>query len=340
MALPGPSPLAVEFGRAGATLHVVPMRRLSTTHGARQWLAYAAGWPVAVVRLSRLVRRLDVDVVHTNSLHSLYGWAAARLTRLPHVWHAREIVVQSRLALRLERFLCRRFANRVIAVSESVAAQLRRDNVVVVDEYLDPTEFSPGRAGRFRSGAGIADDAPLVGAVARLHPLKGLDLLLEAFDDVRSRRPDARLVVVGSPVPGHEDYAAALAAAFADRPDVELLGSRHDVGEIIADLDVLAAPSIEPESYGLVVVEALSSGVPVVATDHGGPPELLARAARGAGRLVPPGDRVALAHALDALLPGAQGTSAAIRRARSPLLTLPPPRFAEIFRGLLADAAR
>ena len=116
----------------------------------------AGRWPWR--RLARLARRLDVDLVHSNSLHTWYGWAAAQLAAAPHVVHAREIVVQSGAALRVERVLCRRFATRVIAVSYAVAAQLDPANVVVLDEYLDPDEFSPAHAGRFRSRIGVPDD--------------------------------------------------------------------------------------------------------------------------------------------------------------------------------------
>src|SRR4051794_5311305 len=107
IALPGPSPLTAQFAAAGATLHEIPMQRISTRHRAGEWARYVTGWPASVARLTRLARRLDVDLVHSNSLHTWYGWAAARLLRRPHVVHAREIVVQSRAALRLERFLCR-----------------------------------------------------------------------------------------------------------------------------------------------------------------------------------------------------------------------------------------
>src|SRR5262249_42107974 len=157
---------------------------------------YVGGWPVAVTRLTALARRLHVDVVHSNSLHSWYGWAAARVLGRPHVVHAREVVVQSRAALRVERGLCRHFATRVIAVSYAVAAQLGPASVVVLDEYLAPDEFSPARAGTFRSRVGIPDDAPVVGAVARLDPLKGLDVLLDAYATARASRPDLQLVVV------------------------------------------------------------------------------------------------------------------------------------------------
>jgi len=336
IAVPGRAPLEAAFVAAGASVHEVPMHRLSTSHGPTEWFRYVAAWPLAVARLVRLVRRLDVDVIHTNSLHSLYGWAAARVTRRPHVWHAREVVVQSGVALRLERFLCRHFASRVIAVSYAVAAQLDPANVVVLDEYLDLEEFAPAHAGHFRSEIELSDGAPLVGAVARLDPLKGLDPLLDAFALVRANRPDARLVIVGSPVLGHQHYEAALAARMAADPTVFLLRPRDDIPEVIADLDVLALPSIEPESYGLVLVEALASGVPVVATDHGGPPEIAARADPASARLVAPGDVDALAAALLELLPAE--TSTTDRRARPRRIALPPARFANLFRAVVGRA--
>ena len=331
IALPAPSPMHAELTAAGATLHVVPMRRLSLSHGASEWVAYAAGWPLAVARLTRLARRLDVDVFHTNSLHSLYGWAAAALVRRPHVWHAREIVVQSRAALGLERFLTRRFASEVIAMSKAIADQLDRRNVEIVYETVDPAEYRPDLAGRFRARTGVPDDAPLVGAAGRIDTWKGFDVLLDAYERAKRARPDMHLVVAGGAVVGKDGLAAELEARADGLDDVHWLGPRTDMPEIFADLDLFALPSTEPEPYGLVAVEALASGVPVVVTDAGGPPEILARAAPGGGRAVPPGDPVALAGAITDLLVPA--TDSATRRGRR---SLQPPdegaRFASIFR--------
>lgn len=332
--VPAVSPLADEYASAGATMHVVPMDRLSTSHRAGEWAKYALGWPVAVYRLVQLIRGLDVDVVHSNSLHSLYGWAAAFLTRRPHVWHAREIVVQSPAALRVERFLCKHFAVEVIAVSHAVAAQFDPANVVVIDDCLDPGVFRPDRAGRFRDEVGVPDDAPVVGSVARLVPVKGVDTLVDAFTTVREARPDARLVVVGAAGAGQEAYAQTLRDRMARAPGVTLLDERDDIPDVMADFDVLALPSSEPDPLPLVLVEALVTGVPVVSTDIGGPPELVARAEPGAGRLVGPGDATALAHALLELLPAS--TSAPSRRARHPLVELRPPGFADAFRAAVS----
>jgi glycosyltransferase involved in cell wall biosynthesis len=335
VALPGRSPLAEEFAAAGAGLHTVPMERLSTSHGAGEWAGYVAAWPVAVARLVRLIRRLRIDVVHSNSLHSLYGWAAAAITGRPHVWHAREIVVQSHAALQLERFLAQHFAVKVVCMSQAIADQLDPENVEVVYETVDPAEFRPELAGRFRDRVGIPDDAPLVGAVGRIDTWKGFDVLLDAFERAKGRRADLHLVVAGAPVTGKEQLAVDLATRATQLRDVHWLGPRTDTPELFADLDLFVLPSTEPEPYGIVVVEALASGAPVVVTDAGGAPEIVARAAPGSGTTVPPGDAAALADAIVRIAPVT--TRGAMRRLRPALQPAAPTgRFAEIFR----EAAR
>src|SRR5262245_66041912 len=117
------------------------MTRISRSHGAMQWLTYSCAWPIVVARLVQLIRALDIDVVHSNSLHSWYGWAAAALTRTPHVWHAREIVVQSDRALTVERFLTKHFATSVVCMLTAIDDLLPGANNVVIDETADPGQF-------------------------------------------------------------------------------------------------------------------------------------------------------------------------------------------------------
>jgi glycosyltransferase involved in cell wall biosynthesis len=339
LVMPGSSPLADAFTATGATLHTIPMRRISTSYGASEWAAYVAAWPVAVGRLARLIRRLNVDVAHTNSLHSLYGWAAAAVTRRPHVWHGREIVVQSGGALRLERFLAHHFADKVVCMSQAIADQLDPANVEVVRETVDPSEFRPDLAGRFRARAGIPDDAPLVGAVGRLDTWKGFDVLLDAFEAAKGRRPDLHLVVAGGEVRGKEQLAVGLAARAERMPGVHWPGPRADIADLFADLDVFVLPSTEPEPYGIVVVEALASGTPVVVSDAGGVREIVDHAAPGSGTRVPPRDAAALADALVEVTPRTTSTSERSRR-RSLQPASSMGRFAEIFRQVAAGVAR
>jgi glycosyltransferase involved in cell wall biosynthesis len=315
--VPAPSPLAAEFEAAGASLHEVPMRRLTRSEGAGYWAGYAARWPVSVARLWALARRVRPSVVHSNSLHCWYGWAVAPLVRAPHLWHAREIVVQSRLALRVERVLTKRFAWRVAAVSAAVAAQLPGAPVVVVHDSVGPGDgFAPERAGTWRGRAGIADDVSLVGAAGRIDTWKGFDVLLQAWPAVRRARPEAELVVAGGPVPGKEPYEARLAAEARRTEGVHWLGGRDDMADMMADLDLFVLPSTEPEPFASSAVEALASGCPVVATAHGGSPEMLAQSPPGTGRLFAPRDPAALSEAVLAMLPA--GPSSAARRKGRP----------------------
>jgi glycosyltransferase involved in cell wall biosynthesis len=273
------------------------------------------------------------DVVHTNSLHSLHGWAAARLAGRPHVWHAREIVVQSSIAMRVERALARSFARVVVASSDAIAAQLHPGNVRVLLDGVDAHEFAPQRAGRFRVAAGIREDVPLCGFAGRLDTWKGLDVLLDAFPAVRARVPAAELLIAGATVAGKEDYAGGLRARAEATPGVRWLGHRDDIADVFADLDVFVLPSSSPEPFGLVLVEALASGVPAVATDAGGPREIAARAG-GAVRLVPPGRAAPLAAAIGDVLLSAESParSTATRRARPSLWRIAAPDYAGLFR--------
>jgi glycosyltransferase involved in cell wall biosynthesis len=329
------------------------MRRISTSHGFARWLAYLLAWPVSVVRLWWLTRHVRADVVHSNSLHSWYGWAAAWLARKPHIWHAREIVVQSSAALRLERFLARHFAQRVLAVSAAVAAQLDPRNLVVVHEEADPVEFFPGRAGRARGAFALPDDALVVGYIGRIDTWKGVDVLLDALPELRRERgpaagagearpevpevevPEVEVVVAGGTVTDKEEYAESLARR-ARGLGVHWLGPLPGqvAGDVIADLDCLVYPSTEPEPWGLVLVEALASGTPAVGTDAGGAREILAGLPAKAGLLVPPADPAALAAAIASLLPAS--TSTELRQARPVLRAGEPAPYPELFEAEVA----
>jgi glycosyltransferase involved in cell wall biosynthesis len=250
------------------------------------------------------------------------------------VWHAREIVVQSGAALRLERFLALRFAAVVVAISEAVAAMLAIPNVEVILDDVDPDEFGPERAGRARSALGIGDDVPLVLFAGRIDVWKGIDVLLDAIPAIRSKEPDVEVAVAGPTVTGKEAYADQLRARAEVLGGVNWLGPRDDVAELMADADVVAAPSTFPEPYGLVLAEALASGVPVATTDRGGSAEVAAAAGDGA-RAVPPNDPAALAAAVVDLL-GTAPAKTRPRTARRRLWMAPPPDWAALYQRVLS----
>jgi glycosyltransferase involved in cell wall biosynthesis len=159
-------------------------------------------------------------------------------------------------------------------------------------------------------------------------------VLLDAVPELQRLRPGVELVIAGAPVGGKDGYAAGLQRRAAALPGVHWLGRREDVADLMADLDGFVQVSTEPEPFGLVLVEALASGVPIVAGAEGGPVEILAGASLEAGRLVEPGHPGALAQAVAAILPVGP-SSVAARRDRPPLRPVSRARFADLFDGVI-----
>lgn len=162
---------------------------------------------------------------------------------------------------------------------------------------LAPFAAMPRKNGAFRRAHGLRTDAPLIGIVGRLVPVKNHRLFFEAAARVKAARPAARFVVVGDGELRAEIEAQVEALGLRD--SVVFTGWIQDVAPVYADLDVLAISSLN-EGTPVSIIEALAARCPVVATAVGGLPDLLDRGELGV--LVPPGDAEALANALIAAL--------------------------------------
>jgi glycosyltransferase involved in cell wall biosynthesis len=206
----------------------------------------------------------------------------------------------------LERLALRRLPPRLLANSEFTAratrAALPGARVDVVRCPVPPPLASdPAGAAALRASLGVPPGAFVVAMVGRPEPLKGHALLVRALERLRTD-PRWACVVVGGPQSpaeaAHFESIRRLAAGAGLSERIRLLGFRDDVAELLRAADVLCQPNVAPDSLGLSVVEALWCGVPVVATDMGGPAEIVTP---DCGVLVPP-DPAALAQALLALI--------------------------------------
>lgn len=297
-----PSDLAPAFAAAAVTPHALGLRRY--------------GDPGPVARLRALVAALRPDIVHAHlppaELYTRLA-LAGRPERLVITRHNDERfapVVGQRL---LSRW-CAARAARVVCISEAVrrwttiAGQgpgLDPGHCTVIRYGLDPSPFMAATPAPDLGRAG-----PLVGTLARLVPQKGLDVLLEAFAMVP---PPSCLVIAG------DGPLLPMLAARAAQPGlagrVRLLGPRADAAAVLAALDLFVLPS-RWEGFGLVLLEAMASGLPIVASFVSAIGEVVEDGTTA--RLVPPDDPAALAAALSALLadPARRQAMGAAGRAR------------------------
>jgi glycosyltransferase involved in cell wall biosynthesis len=275
-------------------------------------------WPSALVRSitasRRLVRRVErrgVAVVHVTDLIPAFLTAPARRSG------ARVVYQVAFLGGVARRFLLRAFghalADHIVAYSQDQARRIRAagpalaSRLSVVYPGIEPGDWIGGDGGAFRREIGISPGIPLVGLVGRYDAWKGHGVFLEAAARVRQAHSDARFAIVGGAL-----NEAALPHVARQRREVldrlrglglagavSVVDHRDDVASVLAGLDVLAFPSFR-EPFGMVVLEALAAGTPVVASDTGGPAEILED--ERSGLLVRTGDAAALAAAVLRLL--------------------------------------
>ena len=253
------------------------------------------------------------DVAHLHACRNLPGVIAARHLRRAGVPY---VLAPNGTALRIERrrFAKRifdaalgtrvvRHASRVIAVSDAERAQLGTIGVEshairVVPNPIDLAEFSPApERGTFRRRLG-GPDAPLVLYLGRLSARKRIDVLVRAFAQVREST--ARLVIAGNDM-GAAQRARRLARELGVEGRTVYTGLLREGErlEALADADVLVYPS-QDEIFGLVPLEALICGTPVIVAGDSGCAEVVR--ASGGGHIVPVGDARALARAIDHVL--------------------------------------
>ena len=238
----------------------------------------------------------------------LLARATGRIARLQTVDHSGNLLSRKGVLLRgVERVrgvVARRLVDEAVGVSGFVARRLVSlgldpERVKVVHNGID-VERWPGRSGPRRPGP------PRLGYAGRLHPEKGIHVLQRAYERLEQRLPGVELFLAGDG-PEREQLEA-----WARGRAVHLLGTVRGLGPLFRDIDLLLAPTLVDESFGLSAAEAMCSEAPVVACDVGGLPEVVG----DCGRLVPRGDAGALANAVVELCSDLAGSAALGRRAR------------------------
>jgi len=276
-------------------------------------LRTALSAPGGVVGLVGLLRRLEPDIVHTWLYHAnLLGGLASRLAgKPPVIWSIRQTNVDrsgNKLAtLAVARVGAWLSSHLPVAITTNAEAARASHSAfgydpgkfIVIPNGFDLDQFKPDDAARrsVRAELGLAEEACLVGLVARFDPQKDHQTFVRAAGQVGQDHPDAHFLLCGAAVDRSNQTLAAWIgnAGIAER--CHLLGRRGDVARLTAALDVAVSSSFG-EALPNAIGEAMACGVACVATDVGDVPAVL----KGAGLVVPPRQPLALAAAIGSAL--------------------------------------
>lgn len=322
--LPAPGPLSAALQDLGVPCYFAPLGEYSLVRKTgRDMLRYAARFPRLVWTTRRLIRQQHIDLLYANSART-FVWAtlAAGLARRPIVWHHHNVLAD-RKTLWLLQILARLPAVQCIVCASDTGSrqfQMAAYKTVVIPNGVDIGRYYPddaaGRNVKYRLG--IPEDALIIGIVGDLIPLKGHDTFLSAAQLVRRQLPNVKFLIVGAARPDaagqkYQQDLQAMCKTLGLDDVVTFTGQRADMPAVLNALSVLVIASTT-ETGPLVLLEALSSGIPVVSTPVGRAPGLLGDNTCGA--LYPIGDAFELAARLMSLLSSSKQQAELRRNAR------------------------
>ncbi len=344
---------AARLEEAGVTVYALPLSRLRASPDPRLLLRFGRDFHPTVRRLEDVIARSGADVVQIGGLVNPHAALAARRRGVAVVWQ----IVDTRAPAPLRHAampLVRRLADAVMFDGEALVELHGGRESLPVPAFVyfppvDTTRFVPSAERRraVREEHGIPADAPVMGTVSSLNPMKGLEYFLDAAAEVAAARPEAWFVVVGGAPGTHLAYQEKLrerAARLALPNPVLFSGERSDVERWYPAFDVHVIASL-PRSEGTTTtaLEAQSCGVPVVATRVAAVAEVVDGGITGL--LVPPERPSAIADAVNRLLGdeslrarmGEAGRRAATERFDADRVT---DVYVEAYQAALSHAAR
>ena len=232
-----------------------------------------------VLRLWRLARAARAELIHHNNGFDISAIILKWLLGVPLVAYQRGWEWDSLTVRRLGNCVDRYVANSQTIRQHLIDLGIEPGRIEVIYPPIDLARFDPAiRCARQRQELGLAEGAPCFGVVGALLEYRGQHVFLRAAARVMRVVPNARAVIVGD-APGNDTTFKQRLVAMAEElgigPQVVFTGHRTDVPEVMQLLDVVVHPALISEPFGRVIAEAMAMAKPVVATEGGGPRELI-----------------------------------------------------------------
>ena len=309
-------PLITKLVSANIEIHVLEEGHTLTAPGYKisflQRIIELYRLPKIIVRLIRLAK--ENDLIYANSKKILFlAILTAALAKKPLIWHQRDpilnfshINLREKLSESLIIWLLNRYAKKIISVSRAttntfVAAGGKKDLSITVYNGMDPGKLKDLKSSeKTRVAIGLPTQNILVGNFGRLTPWKGQKTVIEALQFLDS---NIHCVFVGASLFNENNYATHLKElthklGLADR--VHFIGFRNNAIEIMWAMDIVVHSSTEFDPCPRVIMEALFSQTPLIATNVGGVPELILN--KISGLLIEPGNPQKMAEAIQAIV--------------------------------------
>ncbi len=306
--LPSKGPLVAELEKLHVVVFIAPVLKLHRKmFTPKNIFLFFKEIRNAFAILDELNAKYRFDIIYSNTLAVLLGILYAKKRNIKHLWHIHEIIEKPKFLRKCFGLLMALKANTKI-VYNSIATQnfwdtnakIKNKSVKIwngletTSEFLTDTQKKDLRKNLFH-----AENEIIIALIGRINQWKGHYLLLNAFRKILDTHQDVKLLFVGSPPPNQTILQQQLQSEikkFQLEDKVTIIPFQEQIGAVWQTIDIAVVPSIEPEPFGLVAVEAMLAKKPVVAANHGGLTEIVVH--EETGYLFVPSDEKSLTAAL------------------------------------------
>ncbi|MES2131312.1 MAG: glycosyltransferase family 4 protein [Bacteroidota bacterium] len=296
-------------------IHVIlaPVLKISRTmFGFKNMLSLPFQISSSIKIINEACKNNKIDLVYSNTLAVLIGLIYARRNKIKHIWHVHEIIESPQIVKKIfKKLISLKVNSKIIFNSYATQAfweneQAGKTGSVVVwngvskeREPINNAIIEDIRTNLFD----VKSTDIVIALVGRINKWKGQKLLLEAFKKIVPKADNLKLIFVGSPPPNQEIYLDDLKIKIVEdkmQDQVRIIPFQNNIWNIWQSVDIAVVPSTEPEPFGLVAIEAMLCGKPVIAANHGGLKEIVVQ--NETGILFEPNQVLELEKALSKLI--------------------------------------
>lgn len=275
-------PLVKKLASAGATVLMVRLGILRRKYfNPRGIINRIATLLRARKQLQELIRKEKIELVYSNTTGVLAGAFAARNCGVRHIWHVHEIIENPFWLKQLLGHLMNRYAVGIIAVSEAVKQSwesvLPAERITVIQNGIDYSPYLEHEH-TLTKELQLPTAAIVIGMVGRVHYWKGQSYFLKLAGQLHQKHPSLHFLLAGDAYPGYEYLYQEMQTQIETlqlSDVVHNLGFREDIPAVMQTIDLLLLPSQQPDPFPTVILEAMASAKPVIATHFGGAVEMI-----------------------------------------------------------------
>lgn len=234
--------------------------------------------------IRKIVNKYKINIICSNTLAILEGAVYSKLFKLTHVWHIHEIIKEPKIMDKFYKKIVPSLAQNVICVSNAVQNNLFVENnidytnVSVIHNGINITLNNNLCSKNIKQKLKIDDEKIIIGMVGRINRIKGQSYMVDVTKELIKKYPNLLLIMVGGIFEGQEQLKVDLENKISNnnlQNNIMLIDFDQDVDKYYNIFDIFILPSIKPDSFPTVVLEAMSHGKPIIAHVTGGVNEMV-----------------------------------------------------------------